>query len=678
MAASIETGDGQAERGDTRDPGQSVDHPRRAGGDRCPLRQPAETVVTDGPSPSPVGLVQHFGFEGRHVDAGRAVGQASLARQAQIECFVYLRRLPRLVDEVPVEHFLQRPGTPAGGVLLLAGREEGRAHHPTGAGVVGAALADPGAPVDGLREVAAVLEIAEGQALPDLPGRRDAEVDVDGARVDEHSGVEDVLRIEDRLHGPEQRERVGRVHQGQQFAPGAAVAVLPRHRPAVFGDEFACFEEEFAEQSGNLERDVETDVDASVGEVPVGIAGDVVSGEQFLEVAQPVADAVGGDGGVLPSRVCGQPLRTSRGQAGPLLPDTPQSGGPRLILDVKDVGRGCGLRECPRPVAHLVGVVAGQLDEQPRRTRREGRHRLRSAPVPDDVDDPRVEPLARGGPETEQSVRGVPGGDDVGIAEHDHRAYGGVGDQLHRRLGRDPERALAADEQFPDVESVLRQQMLEGVARHLPAEATEFGADCREIARDDPPQRVECRVLAGQRQRVPGAGEHLERDDVVGCAAVAERARPTRVVADHPADRAPVVGGRVGTEAQTVRCRGALQLGLHDTRLHPRGPGLGVDGEHPVQVTREVDDDAGPDGVARERGAGAAGGEGDALPPAHVEGRGDVVDRPGAHHGLWWDAIERGIGRVQRACGRVVADLPDARRAESAPDRGGGLHTQRC
>ncbi len=95
-----------------------------------------------------------------------------------------------------------------------------------------------------------------------------------------------------------------------------------------------------------------------------------------------------------------------------------------------------------------------------------------------------------------------------------------------------------------------------------------------------------------------GAGEHLERDDVVGRAAVAERPRPARVVADHPADRASVVGGRIGAEAQTVRCRGALELDLHDPRLHPRSPGLRVDGEHPVQVTREVDDDAGSDGVA--------------------------------------------------------------------------------
>ena len=53
---------------------------------------------------------------------------------------------------------------------------------------------------------------------------------------------------------------------------------------------------------------------------------------------------------------------------------------------------------------------------------------------------------------------------------------------------------------------------------------------------------------------------------------------------------------------------GSLQVRQHHPGLHPRGTGDRVELEDAAQVTAEVEDQAGPDGVAGDRGAGAAGG----------------------------------------------------------------------
>ena len=88
------------------------------------------------------------------------------------------------VDERAVERLLEHPGAAAGGVLLVAGREVRRAHHAARSGVVGQALADPGAAVHGVAERAAVVDQPQRGAdrgdrhapgagrRPAAPGRR--------------------------------------------------------------------------------------------------------------------------------------------------------------------------------------------------------------------------------------------------------------------------------------------------------------------------------------------------------------------------------------------------------------------------------------------------------------------------------------------------------------------------
>ena len=182
-----------------------------------------------------------------------------------------------------------------------------------------------------------------------------------------------------------------------------------------------------------------------------------------------------------------------------------------------------------------------------------------------------------------------------GVAEHDQAPPRGVGDQAHGGAQDEGERALAADQRPGHVEAALGQQVLEGVAGHLAPEPAELGADRAEVGVDDAAQPGEQDVgvrgvgpARSRPQPQPGAraGHDVEADDVVRGAAVAERPGPAGVVADHPADGAPVVRARVGAEPQPVRPapapaarpgrrRARRRPGAPRGRRRARGPGAG-------------------------------------------------------------------------------------------------------
>jgi hypothetical protein len=65
--------------------------------------------------------------------------------------------------------------------------------------------------------------------------------------------------------------------------------------------------------------------------------------------------------------------------------------------------------------------------------------------------------------------------------EYDEAAVLWRGDQGDGCLGDDGQRAFASDEEPGDVEAVLRQQRLQGIAGHPPHEGAELGADGGEV-----------------------------------------------------------------------------------------------------------------------------------------------------------------------------------------------------
>src|SRR5262249_25950757 len=114
----------------------------------------------------------------------------------------------------------------------------------------------------------------------------------------------------------------------------------------------------------------------------------------------------------------------------------------------------------------------------------------------------------------------------------------------------------------------------------------------------------------------PVVGDDLEPPDVVDGLAVRLGRGAAGGVADHAAERAVAVRGRLRTELQAVRGELPVQLVQHDARLHHAGAGVGVDRHQVVAVLRPVDDDGGVGALAAEAGAAAAGQYRRAVPRA--------------------------------------------------------------
>ena len=556
-------------------------------------------------------------------------------------------------DEGAVDQLLQDAGPAAGGVLLLPRGLERRAHDALRAGRVGQALADPGALVHLGREVP-----ANRQRVADEAGG--PQVGVDGGGVDEHPGVEQVVGVEGVLDPAEQRDRGRGVHRGEQRRSGAAVTVLARHRPAVRGRDRRRRLDEPAvgvRATRGRQREVDPGVHAAVAEVPVRQRVEPELGEERVEVAQVGAEPRRRHGGVLPAGVGGLG-EADAGQPGPVLANLPQRERLGRVGHREPVER-VGVGQQPGGArGDLAGVVADDLDEHEPVAAGERRHGGVTAAPPDDVDDAPVEALDGGRAVGQHGQDGVRGVGHAGVAQRDQLLVRGVGDQADRRPGDDGEGALGAREEAGHVEAALGQQVLEAVAGDLTSERAELGPDRAEVAGHHVAQP---REAGGQRrccwsrgsvlevQALTAPGHHVEGDHVVRRAAVAERARPARVVADHPADRAAVVRRRVRSEPQPVRRGGRLQRGLHDPGLDPGRTRLGVELADPGEVPADVHDQAGADGVPRARGAGAPGGDRHPCGAGRVEDRQQLVGAARPGHRLGDDPVEGGVGGVERA-----------------------------
>src|SRR6185312_16463677 len=143
-------------------------------------------------------------------------------------------------------------------------------------------------------------------------------------------------------------------------------------------------------------------------------------------------------------------------------------------------------------------------------------------------------------------------------------------------------------------------------------------------------------------------GDDLQRFDVTAGASVPHGPVAAGVVADHAADGAAAVRGRVGSEGEAVRCDHVAQIVEHDPRLHARGAGVHVDVEHLVQVPGEVEHHTGTDGVARHARAAAPCGHRDVELAAGPQHRANVLCGPREGHGERWHAVVGGVVGVGR------------------------------
>ena len=304
-----------------------------------------------------------------------------------------------------------------------------------------------------------------------------------GAGTHEDAGVEEVVRVRERLDPSHQGQRLRGVHPAEQLRAGPAVSMLARQAAAVPGGQVGGLLDEGAVAAAAVVRgevEADADVEAAVAEVAVRRPVQPVGGEQGIEVAQVGTQALRWDGGVLPPGLAGRVGGAGR-QPGAVLADPPDR---CLLADVVDDAVVPGARRAHHQVAarhHLGPVVPGDLDQQPPAAGRHRGHRGHQACQS------LVHPLARHGVVLQHGGHGIRGLGHAGVAEDHEDAVPGLAHQPHGRLGDHGEGALAADEEAVERPAVLGEQVLEGVAGPLPGEPAELGADQGELGADQAP-----------------------------------------------------------------------------------------------------------------------------------------------------------------------------------------------
>ena len=87
----------------------------------------------------------------------------------------------------------------------------------------------------GRREVAAIVVEGEAVNANERQCGRSTQAGIELGRRHDHTGVQQVLGVEDVLEAGERRNQLGGVHQRQQFTARAAITVFTRQRAAVAG-----------------------------------------------------------------------------------------------------------------------------------------------------------------------------------------------------------------------------------------------------------------------------------------------------------------------------------------------------------------------------------------------------------------------------------------------------------
>ncbi len=656
----------------------------------------------------------HLDLHARHVDAGRALGAARLARHAELHRLRHALARHRVGAELLGEGEAQHVGAASRRVLLVAGGAVGGAHHAPRQLAAGAVIvahldrageplgpAGEGRPVERrLERLDRIIRLVPEQAAV-----------VEAGRVDDLAGVQHAGGIETRLHLAEGAHQPLAVHGGVELGADDAVAVLARvraleglhQREGLLGD--GAHRPHVLLQ---LEVEHRAHVQAALGGVRVPGALRAVLGEHGGELLRVLGEVGQGHRAILDeghgfARVLHGHHDVEAGRA--------QVGDRALQLGVEHVHHAAPLGARPVPAeaerahgvaevaqaAAVAGVVLGELDEQQRfrLAAHEGiQRRLEHRDVAGEPQHGGVDQLHGDGLEGHEVLRRVHRGEERAEVADAEPAPAEQGPQLEVDRGGEGERALRADQQVRHVDravAVALAAILPDTRRHqrvevVAADAALHGGEARvhlvRFAGADPQQVGEegaARVVAGHVGEVRAlpreagrraVGEHrVDGEDVVAHRPVAQRAPAAGVVAGHAADRGAAGGRHVDREPQAVLLQLAVEVVEHQPRLDPAGAGVHVEVQDPVEVLGAVDDETFVDGLAGLRGAAAARGDGDALGAGDADRRGGLRHaarrhRAGRHH-----LVGGGVGGVAPAREGVEQDVAAAGRREATLER---------
>ncbi len=260
----------------------------------------------------------------------------------------------------------------------------------------------------------------------------------------------------------------------------------------------------------------------------------------------------------------------------------------------------------------------------------------------------------------------------VRVAEQQRASVLRARDEADGRVQHVRARSLRPDERAGDVEPVLGQELVEVVAGHAAGDVGIFGADpvgdpVSEIAellidlaappsgRDDPLE-----LLVGRRayrEARPVVQHDVELEHVVARLARHQRMRAARVVPEHAAERAVLVGRRIGAVGEVELLGRVAELVADHAGLDHGAPALGVEVDDLVVVLRVVEHDRHVRGLAARRRAAPAREDRRLVIPADRDRCDHVLRALGDHDADRHRPVDREVVRVHRARARVEANL---------------------
>ena len=637
-------------------------------------------------------LLQDFAPEPRHIHIGRAFGETALAGQAGVKYFCD----SGIGESVAArQRFAKDVRAGAGGAQFIAGFLESGAHRP--ADPVGfQAGARPVALFDGTHQRVGLRTNAAGtlhlalikRGPPVVHGLRilddialvhlEPKAFVHRRRVHDLVPVENALGIPAALDFPQKGIDLGSVHQRDELAAEAAVAMLAAQAPFVLAHQGRRFTGDRTEQPPPLPRlDVQDRPEMQFPRTDMAIenARSVQTFQHRAEVPHIGGQTLRRHGGVFDhADGLGVPFHAAEHtQAG--LPQVPDLG------DIGPVYAGAGIHQTgslgiPLESRGLrIDLFAGippELGDQQRR-----RQSLHEGGVPFQFDvletqfqDLPVHQFDRGGM--------VLQGDEIGLETALQRAAMGTDDHFLRRwkrvqgngdFGDECQGSLASRKEFAQVG--FGQGLVDGIAAAAAPEALvgiilldqptgpRIVAPRLKLSEDSVQSRTG-RPVAGilhtHRIEIRAVGQHaFASEDMVPRGSIHQRMRPAGVVSEHTADAAPVAGGRFRRKEQAIGLQGQIELIADDAGLYP-GPTLfRIDFQNLVPAPN-VHDNALPHHLAGKRSAGGAGNQAGSPPPRFGDEFLDVPDGFGICHPFRHLAVGRCVSRISQAVQAVGKD----------------------
>ena len=261
---------------------------------------------------------------------------------------------------------------------------------------------------------------------------------------------------------------------------------------------------------------------------------------------------------------------------------------------------------------------------------------------------------------------------DVGIGDQQQDSRRRAFHQAARGLQHRDAGAFGPDQRAGHVEAIFGQQEVEVVARNpagnigialanqvgiLIPEFFQAGIDFSPPAAfaDDLLQFRIAGLAYFQTKAV--VGEDIESFDVVVGLSRHDGMHAAGVVADHAAERAAVVSGRVRRESQMMFLGGVAQVVKNHSGLHPGGALPGIDFHDVIHVAGEIEYQGDVAALSGERSSAAAAEQRSAVLARERDGGDDVIGVTGKNHADRDLAIVGAVGGVEGAAAGIEADV---------------------